>query len=80
MKGFASSFSTHLSADARQLERLGQSQARNRQSGEANFDSLVDFQKLSRSLGFFQLLKMAVLALVLFVGTVCLIFVDSFLF
>ena len=80
MKLYATSFSTHLSEDAKQLDRLSKLQTENKESGEYNIDKIINFQKLSQDLSFFRLLKMAVISIILFVATAGFIFVDSFLF
>ncbi len=80
MKAYASSFSTHLGEDAKQIDRLGKVQGSNKHSGEDNLGKLIDFQKLSQNLGFFQLMKMGVISLVLFAITMVFIMIDSFIF
>lgn len=80
MKTYASSFSTHLNEDAKQLDRLAKLQKDNTASGDDNLDKIINFQKLSQDLSFFRLLKMSIISMILFVVTAGFIFVDSFLF
>ena len=80
IKEFANSFKSHLKNDEKNLEILSKNQNENLVKNRDNIDSILDFQKLSQSLGFFKLIKMAFIAVILFFGTIFFIYVDSFIF
>lgn len=80
IKEFANSFKSHLKEDEKNLEILSKNQNTNLKSNRDNIDSIVNFQKLSQNLGFFKLIKMAFIAVILFFGTIFFVYVDSFIF
>ena len=80
MKEHAYSFKNYLNDDKNALNKLDSVQNENQRNSCDNLTKLINFQKLSDELGFFKLLKMGLISVVLFVITLVFIFVDSFLF
>ena len=80
MKEFAKSFQDSFSQDKQALQRLKNIQDKNKKEGSSSLDNLLDFNKLSRNLGFFQLIKMTVIALAVFAITLVFIWFDALIF
>ena len=80
MKEYATLFNEYLVKDRETLQKLSNVQKHTKKSGARNLHSLMDFEKLSKNLGFFRLLKMGLISSVLFVATLIFIWVDTLIF